>query len=682
MGAGKQCCWIVASILGLAWPLAGRGAASPLDEAGPAAELSTVDFTRLSLEDLMNVEVTSVSKSRHRVADAPGAVYVISQEDIRRSGMTYIPELLRMAPGMEVARLNASQWAVSARGFNDRFANKLLVLMDGRTVYQPMFSGVYWDTIDYVLEDLDRIEIIRGPGATLWGANAVNGVINITTKSAKETQGALVVGELGTDQDISAVRYGGRLDEKTWYRLYSKYRNVDNQLVADGSDAHDGWEMLRGGFRIDRHASAKDTWTIQGDLHGGREGSTWSVPVFAGLNERVNEPHMANVGGGNLLVRWTHVICDTSDFSIQLYYDRIERTDLPAGYTQETVDLDVQHRFALGRSQEIIWGAGYRFLADEMDNDPLLHFDPERRNDYLVSAFVQDRLTLVPERLYLFAGSKLEVNSYSGFEIQPSLRVLWTPNERNSAWAAVSRAVRTPSRFEEDAHVVFGRGTNPLTGMPVSIESIGDIHQKSEELTAWELGYRFQATKSLSLDLAAFYNVYNNLRSADPGPGVPESDPPPPHLVIPYALGNDVQGETYGLEVAANWNLSDAWRLVAGYSFLMAHLSDPSGQDIVAPDYYEQSSPHHQFNLRSHLNLTPNLELNAGLYYVDNVPGFNVPAYVRTDVNLAWRIKPGLEWTIGARNAFDDRHREFGRTLFDQPSEIPRAFYTRLVWKF
>jgi iron complex outermembrane receptor protein len=661
--------------------LLGAAFAAPV-MADPPEPGETDDLTSMSLEDLMTIQITSVSKQKQTVAQAPAAVTAIGQEEIRRSGLNSIPELLRLVPGLDVARINASHWAISSRGFNELYSSKLLVLMDGRSVYTPLFSGVYWDTLDYILPDLDRIEVIRGPGATLWGANAVNGVINITTKSARDTQGFLLSGEYSTIDRVGGVRYGGKIDDDTFYRLYTKYSTTEDfDLPNGGGGDHDGWDALRGGFRIDRYAGDKDVLTLQADGYSIREGQQYNIPVLTPPFVRPT-PDTANYSGGNVLARWTHTISDKSDFSVQFYYDRLNRSDLQLGYTLDTYDLDFQHRFALSKRQEIIWGADFRFQSDSIRNTNIGRFDPRNRDAYLVSGFIQDDITIVPDRLHFILGTKLETNSYSGFEIQPSARVLWTPNERNSVWAAVSRAVRTPSRWEEDSTLLFAT-TPTAAGIPGQIETRGQKGFDSEQLWAYELGYRTQATQSLTVDTAIFYNSYDNLRSGMQGAPSLSVNPLPPHLVIPINLGNDIDGATYGFEIAANWNVTPAWRLTGSYTFKIIDLHRGFGVDVTNERAFEGTSPRNQFQLHSYYDITRDLEVNAGLYYVENLRTGDIPSYVRIDAGLTWRPKENLEVTVGVQNLLDPQHPEFNSGFFtNQNTEVPRSIYGQVVFRF
>jgi iron complex outermembrane receptor protein len=638
------------------------------------------DLTSLSIEDLMNVEVYSAAKHTQKASETPAAITVISQEDIRRSNMTTIPELLRMVPGMDVAQINASQWAISTRGFNDLYSNKLLVMMDGRSVYTPLFSGVYWDTIDYVLPDLERIEAIRGPGATLWGANAVNGVINITTKSARDTQGVLLEGIGGNEQQQAAVRFGGKIDDDTYFRVYGKYRNFDDFNAIDGGDAHDGWHDIRSGFRMDRFTGGDTTLTVQGDIYNERAGQTLNFPSFT-PPFAVPTPVENDNDGGNLLARWKKQFSATSDLSVQFYYDRIDRDDVQLGYQLDTFDLDFQHHLQLAPRHDFIYGGEARFLRDNIRNSQFGTFTPTRRDDYLLSAFVQDDMTIVQDRLHFILGTKLEQNSYSGFEVEPSARLLWTPNEQNTIWGAVSRAVRTPSRWEQDSQLVFA--TMPTSsGLPARIDTFGNSNFDSEKLLAVETGYRVKPTQTFSVDATVFFNDYNDLRGGTNG--APIFMPAPvPHLLVPVTLNNGTFGETYGAEIAATWKVTPIWRLSGSYSWLDIQLHHLTGTSNTMETIFEGTSPRNQAQLHSYLDITRNLEFNAALYYVDDLRTGHIPAYARVDAGITWRPRDNLSITVAAQNLFSAQHLEFNSGLFfTAPTKIPRTYYAELTYQF
>ncbi len=648
------------------------------------------DFTGLSIEELMNIEIISVSKRPQKLSDAAAAVYVITEEDIRRSGVTSIPEALRMVPGVEVARIDANKWAISARGFTDRFANKLLVLVDGRTVYTPLFSGVYWEVQDYVLEDIERIEVIRGPGAALWGANAVNGVINIITKNAKDTQGGLVSSGVGTEErGFGSFRYGGKSGENTFYRVYVKYLNRDDFVYEDGHDADDDWDMGRGGFRIDSDISPQDTLTLQGDMYRGELGTRFVTRSLQPRYYRViNDTEHA--AGANLLGRWKRVISDRSDVALQIYYDLLERDSVVFGENRDTFDLDFQHHRLLGDRHNVVWGAGYRFTHDDVDGSFTAHFDPETRDDHLISAFAQDEIALVREKLKLTLGSKFEHNDYSGSEVQPNARLLWNPHEHHTFWTAVSRAIRSPARYEHTAQVVLDvmpPGVAPnLLPYPMVIAPTSDDDFDSEDLLAHEFGYRVLITESLNVDTALFYNKYDDLLTAEAQMLTPVPPSSPQYSLIPLIPDNKMDGETYGTEIAVDYKPLDWWRLQAAYTYTDIQLhydGDTRGQIF---EEYELRSPQNQVSLRSSMDWPHNVEFDLWARYVDDIPVYEDPeveSYVTLDARIGWRPKKNFDLTVALQNLLDSQHAEFGSSLIDtRRTEVERGIYIKATWYF
>ncbi len=641
----------------------------------------------LSLEELMQIEVTSVSKKAQQLADAAAAVFVITGEDIRRSGATSIPEALRLAPGLQVARIDANKWAISARGFNGRFANKLLVLIDGRSVYTPIFTGVFWDVQDTLLEDVERIEVIRGPGAALWGANAVNGVINIITKTAADTPGALVSAGGGSEENaFGTLRYGGALGENSHYRVYAKYFDRDGSVAPAGEELADEWSVVRGGFRLDGQGHGGSVWTLQGDAYDGESGdeslrATLEPPSFSRLEEARND-----LSGGNLLARWGQRFSPTSDFQLQLYYDVTSREIEPFGKEQRhTFDADFHHRFALGNAQEILWGLGHRATRDQIDiRTTGIALEPERRTVHLFSGFVQDEIDLLKDRLHLILGSKLEHNDYTGLELQPNARLLWTPGARHTLWGAVSRAVRTPGRAEEDARFTLATQppTPPLLPLPTQFTLEEGSNPDAEELLAFDLGYRFSAAH-FSLDVAAFYNLYDDLVTFEPGAPTPQGTPVPTSLTVPLRIENKADAETYGVEVVADWRATPWWRLVGTYTFLQVQLHLDSDSNSVLGERAEGNSPHHQFSLRSALDLPKGVELDLWLRYVDALSAPDIPSYFTLDARLGWRPRPALELALVGQNLLDGQHTEFvDEFLFTRQAEIERGIYAKVTWWF
>jgi len=637
-------------------------------------------FADLSIEELLNESVTSVSKKETRLSQSPAAISVITQEDIRRSGLTTLPELLRTVPGMDVARINGNAWAVSARGFNNEFANKLLVLIDGRTIYTPASAGVFWNAQDVVLEDLARIEVIRGPGATLWGANAVNGVINITTKSAKETQGGLVYTSFGTeDQPSTTVRYGGQLATNLHYRAYVKYFNRDGLVDSNGHDAPDDWNSTRGGFRMDWEPSSENTLTLQGDFFSGETGqriSTASLTPPFSRSANVVSP----VSGENVLGRWTHTFSEQSQLTLQSYYDHAIQGDGASDEDRHTYDVDLQHRFPLGTRHDIVWGLGYRRTAVEETSTPNFIWIPAQVQLDLFNVFAQDDITLVRDRLHLTLGSKFEHNDLTGLEIQPSGRAAWTPTDRQTFWGSIARATRTPSLFERGSRLNLAAFQPSPFAPPILVSLFGNPNAEAEKVIAYELGYRIEPTKQLAFDVAAFYNVYDDLLFTESNPPRFETSPGPPHTLVSSTVQNSQHGHTYGTEVSAQWKVSDSWRLAGSYTWLHMRLAPDQGSEL--------DSPQHQFQLRSYLDLPGNVELNGALFYVDRVSpnsgGVRVPisSYVRLDIGVVWRPTHSLELGVWGQNLLDNQHAEFGSHQTSYRTEVPRSVLGKITWRF
>ncbi len=625
----------------------------------------------LSIEDLMNIEVTSVSRSPEKLQDAPSAIQVVTNEDIRRSGATSIPEALRLADNLEVAQQNSHAWNISARGFNTDLANKLLVMIDGRTVYTPLFSGVFWDMQDYLLEDIDRIEVISGPGGTQWGANAVNGVINITTKGAQDTQGWYVSAGGGTQpKEATALRYGGKLAPNIYYRIYGKFDNWNHEFLPNGTSANDAWEKGQGGFRIDANPEGVNAFVLSGDLYSGVE--------------HVNTGGTGKIGGGNLLGRWTHTISSDSSTSLQLYYDRTHLADPkpatafePYGVVKDdlaTYDLDFQHRFRLGERNKIVWGLGYRYTDDTVEPAPTVDFVPNHLDQSLYSGFLQDEIKL-REDWFLTLGTKVEHNDYTGWEVEPSARLQWNATSKQMLWAAVSRAVRTPSRIDRDLR--------EPTGLPAPFPSSilsGSSDFDSETLIAYELGYRAEFSSKVVTSLSLFYNDYDNIRSTTPAP------PGFPSFGFPLVFHNNLEGNTYGFEFTASYQVLEWWRLHAGYDLLKEDMRVKSGQVDFSNALNETADPEQQWSLRSSMDLPGNLTLDSALRWVDTLHNNNgptpgtVPSYFELDVRLAWHPAPGLELSIVGQNLLQPQHPEYG---FPSPTreEIGRSVFAEISWK-
>jgi iron complex outermembrane receptor protein len=645
----------------------------------------TPDVTAMSVEDLMNMQVTSVSKRTQKVADAAAAVFVITQEDIQRSGARNIPEALRMVPGLEVARIDENKWAIGSRGFNGRFADKLLVLIDGRSVYTPLFSGVYWDVQDVVLDDVDRIEVIRGPGATLWGANAVDGVINIITKPAKATQSALVKVEGGDEQmTADTVQFGDKIGNKGYYRAYAKYFDWASGNGLAGQNAFDGWHQVRGGFRSDWTLSNVDSLTFQGDMYNSREGETLTIPTLTAPYSST----FANVGhysGGNLLGRWTRS-SGNSSYSLQGYFDRTNYSDNSLFVDHESVfDIDFQHDFHLGNANEIVWGVGYRSIQDSNVSSFTVSVQPSHAQYNQFSTFVQDEVSFLDSRLHVTFGSKFEHNAFTGWEFEPNIRLLGSISKTQSAWVAVSRAVRTPALTEEGLRLnaaVIPPGAPPFSSpLPVIEAVFGSRQFQSEDLLAYEIGYRVQATNSFSADISAFYNSYTNLRTAEPGTPFPEGSPTPTDVVLPFVAYNRMSGGTWGIEPFVDWKALPKWKLFGSYSFLRMNIHKNSDSTDPTMDLPNGENPEQQFYFRSSLELPKHFEQDLVVRHVTQLQSLNVPGYSSLDGGVRWRPVPTLEFSFYGENWLNSRHTEFAPDFVNTlPTVVGRSFNGGITW--
>lgn len=620
------------------------------------------DFTDMSLEELMDVEVTVVSRQPQKASEAAAAVFVLTNEDIRRAGVTNIPDALRLVPGVEVARINANTWAISIRGFNSRFANKLLVMIDGRSIYTPLFSGVFWDRHDVMLADIDRIEVIRGPGAALWGANAVNGVINIITRDSRDTQGNFAEGTVGTvERGMAQLRHGGELGESTTYRAYAQGRLRDSGKTEDGRDGADEWTSGLIGFRSDT-ALGRDDLQLQGQFQRSNMGELADIAILTPPFSELREID-TNSSGGHLLGRWSRDLGVDSQLSLQGYFDHRRFRDSRIAERRSTFDLELQHSFRPAPRHEIVWGLGYRHTRDEIDNSFSVTFEPESRNIDLWSGFVQDTIAIVDNELDLVLGTKLEYNDYTGFEIQPNARALWRPLERHTFWASVSRAVRTPSRAEND--VTLNSAVLPPSSpqnpqpLPALVSFRGSKDAESERLVAYELGYRTRPQDWISLDLTAFYNHYDNLRALEQQDTFFEADPTS-HLVVPLVLDNAMEADTYGFEVVSNIQLRPEWRLQATYALLQIDARVPDNIDPDQARQVEGASPQQQASLRSIWDVTRDVRFDATVRFVDALPAFDVDAYTQLDARLAWKPTDSLELAVVGRNLLRSDQREFG----------------------
>lgn len=647
------------------------------------------ELTELSLEDLINIEITTVSKTEEQLADAAAAAYVITREDMQRAGVSTIADALRLAPGVQVLQIDSSRWAIGIRGFADRYSNKLLVLIDGRSVYNPFFSGVYWDIQDLVLDDIERIEVIRGPGGALWGANAVNGVINIITRHSRDTQGGYINMRGGNEEtNLTEFRWGGELGDQAYYRLFGKFINRDASTALDGGEAHDEWDQRRAGFRIDWEPSERDAFEFHGGIYDGESDGLESFPI-------PSPPYMQNIyttellDGAYLLSRWERELAEDSNLSAQFYYDRARRSAITTKTKRDTLDFEIQHQFTPWQAHEILWGFGHRITFDDITSTDYFVYEDAERNYQLFNAFLQDKIDLIADELTLTLGGKIEHNDFTGFEFQPSAKLMWSPHEQHRFWTSAARAVRTPSRAEHDTSFgaeAFPPG-HPDNDAPLTALAVinGNSGFESESLIALEGGYRYLPSESLYFDFAVFYNQYDDLRTGEIGESIFRLDAVPPHILVLLDVANEMTGETYGAELAIDWRPFDWWTIKSAFTILDIQLhpetQTPSSDRVEAE---EGLAPHYQASILQTFNLSNDVDLNLWARYVDKLSGYNVSSYIGIDAQIRWRPDENLELAVGGRNLLESSHREFTpESFFTQvPAEIDRSVYAQVTWRF
>ncbi len=635
---------------------------------------------QLSLEQLGNIEVTTASKSPEEIWKTPAAVYVITQEDIQRSGATTIPDALRLAPGIEVARIDGDKWSIGIRGFGSRLARSVLVLIDGRTVYTSLFAGTYWEVQDTLLDDIDRIEVIRGPGATIWGPNAVNGLINIITKNAKDTHGTLAsAGGGNLEQGFANLRHGGGNGKGLDYRVYGKGFNRGPEFHTDDQN-YDDWRGGQAGFRIDWARDERDNFNVQGDIYDQAVGesvqaTSYTPPYSQILNSA------AHLSGGNIMGRWTRTQGDGKDIQVQAYYDRANRHEPNLGDIRDTYDVDFLQRIFVAR-QEISWGLGARLTpATDIELFSGLTFQPDKRTDRLLTAFFQDEIALVQNRLSLSVGSKLISTNFSPVQLEPSVRLLWTPTEKQTLWAAFTHAVRTPADVERDFFLSGYIGPGP-GGLQFFARFNANRNFRSEQMNGYELGYRRLITKTLYVDLSGFYNHYSDLFSEDiTGSPFLESDPAPTHILLPAEFGNGLLGTTKGVEIAPEWRPTHFWRLRGSYSYLQMDLEKSRNSlDIGTAPGIEGSSPKHQAMVQSGFDISKNFTLDFSYRYISALPGQKVEAYSTGDTVFGWRFREHFRLSLVGKNLLQPQHAEDG----GDPGPlvlIKRSAYAKLTWQ-
>jgi iron complex outermembrane recepter protein len=637
------------------------------------------DLKHLSLEELSNIEVTTLSREPQKAAQIPSAIYVITSDDIKRSGASSIPEALRLAPGVEVARIDSDKWSIGIRGFGSRLARSVLVLIDGRTVYTTLLAGTFWEVQDTLLEDIDRIEVIRGPGGTIWGPNSVNGVINIITKNTRDTHGALASAGAGNiDRGFANVRYGGGRDNLS-YRIYGKGYSRNHEFHPDHRN-FDDWRGGQGGFRVDWARDEHNSFTFQGDIYKIEAGESVVATSYTQPFSQTIDAN-AHLWGGNVLGRWTRTFSTGNDIQIQAYYDRTSRLEPNFGDIRDTFDVDFIQHLPTNWRQTFTWGAGARFSrGDNTEVVSGLTFQPNQRTDRLLTGFFQDEISLIEGHLSLTVGTKLLNTNFTSFEPEPSARLLWMPTKTTSIWAAYTHAVRTPSDAEHD-FFLSGFITLAPDGTPFFARFNANRDFKPEQLNGYELGFRQLLGRNLYVDIATFYDHYHDLFSEDiTGTPFLENTPTPTHLLLPAQFGNGLVGNTKGIEIAPEWRPFTFWRLRGSYSYLHMNIDkEPNSKDIGTAAGIVGSSPAHQVTIMSSFDMTKKFALDLTYRYVSALPGQLVPAYSTGDARFAWKANPHLELSLVGRNLFQPYHYEFGTDPGGLVG-IKRAGYAKITW--
>ena len=642
-----------------------------------AAAAETPILANLTFEQLSQIQITTASKRSQSVMDVAAAVSVVTREEIGRSGATVIPEALRFVPGLQAGQINAHDWAVSARGSNSRFANKQLVLVDGRTIYSPFSGGVYWEAAGPPLEEIEQIEVIRGPGGTAWGANAVNGVINIVTLSARETPGGWLSTGGGTERNVlSYGRYGFQLGPNTWARIYGAYDRTDQAGLAHDHGAGDAWQDGRGGIRLDGDLSESSHLMFQTEFSETHLDEPGSYPMLT-------PPYQAEIPEANdqfnahVLGRWTREFSTDAKLTVQSFWSHEQRDQFRNDFRNETFDLDLTHQFQLGARQTVVWGGGARYVAHDLSGKVGVVFPDPHPSDEVFNGFVQDEIQVVPDRLGLTLGTKIERYNVTGQEWEPSVRIAWKPTEQQTLWAAVSRSVHAPSVLERDIRFDAAVVSPPLT----ILRQITQGTDRTTAQVAYELGYRFQPVTHLSLEVALFYNDLPDAQVFQRGAAFPEAVPAPAHYVVPVRFDPaGADGRAYGVELAATWQVAEQWRLFAEYSFFEDHFDLLPSQSTFAT-----RSPRHWLGLRSALDLPQHWELDLGLRYVAGVPGTSIGSYLTGEVRLAWRPTERWEFSLVGQNLLQDQHAEMMATASSSIGaavEIQRSVYARVTWRF
>jgi len=644
------------------------------------AQTPPMDLSVASIEDLMNIEIVSASRKEQRVDEVPAAVYVITHDEIRRSGMTTVPALLRLVPGVQVAQINSNKWAVSVRGFNGVYSNKLLVLVDGRSVYNPLFAGVIWDTEDLMLEDVDRIEVIRGPGAAVWGANAVNGVINIITKPSSDTGGLLVRAGAGTyERNSLAIRYGGTAGSGA-YRTYAQLSTHGDSVGASGAGAADHWRSVISGFRGD-WSTGQDAYMVQGSVAVGEQRPLWfNLDPAANLRDTSG---VSDTQTGNVLGRWTHTRGSGATLQLQSYVDIAHRRESIGEYHRQTVDLDADYHTALGRRHDLVVGGGYRNIAEAINGGVGYSFDPSRVRETVLNVFAQDEIALARRRVKLTLGAKFEHESDDGTTMQPTARLMWNLKPRQHLWASVSRALRTPSLVDKGIHIDFlptaPTATSPL---PVFVSVSGNPAVRNERFVSTEAGYRLDIASRVAIDVAGFRGRYQGLQTSETSAPNLAFVNGRPVIRVSTVFGNLLDAETRGGEITARATLTDAWQVDGTFSafHLTPHL-DAASRDPRAATF-DGSAPSFEWRGHSAVSLGPRVQADVQLFYVGSLRELGIGSYTRADARIEWKLTGPLAIAVQGQNLLSPAHAEFAtgdNTLLT--TRVPRSAALRLTWR-
>ncbi len=652
------------------------------------------DISGLSLEKLLDTEVSTESKRLEKLSETSSAICVITAQDIRRSGATNLPQLLRLVPGMEVASIDANKWAISARGFNNRFSNKLLVLIDGRSVYNHIFSGVFWETQELLLDDIQRIEVIRGPGGTLWGTNAVNGIINIISKNASETHGGLFSAHLGSIEKRGfQLRYGNAFMDNFHYRSYFTYTERDNFVFANGQQAKDDYKIGKAGFRLDANITTSDFLSVHGDAYIGTAGQMYEIKQSLDNPVEQSFHYNAEIAGANITASWEHIHSVNSECALHAYFDWLIRNDAVIDGEIFTYDIDFQQKFTLVRNTNIVWGVGFRHIRDDTDGKFSIEFCPPGWSGQLLSAFLQNEISLLNNKIILTVGTKIEHNPFTKVEYQPSLRVNYNIKKSHSLWAAVSRAIRIPSRADRDIRCVVDIrefGPPSIAPLNVMIKLNGNPNFSSEKLYAHEIGYRSSFLDNAFIDLSLFYHQYAKLRSFANTGIINATYDNLRVLEVPFYSKNDLSSDNYGVEFSIKYQPTQRLFMEFGYSYLNINLAHSQKQLDIFSLNIDDNSPTHQWLFKSSLDIFPNLEMDIIYRYVDELAALNVEDYCNLDIRACWKMTPQLEISLVGTNLLQDHHAEFSTPIglnlpghgFTLPTEVKRGYFIKMKWRF